>query len=64
MSVSMTWQKLRVPVMEKLALTDMAVRHGKSEEDLLAELIREAVKRDLSEPTKPAHAAHGVDDDQ
>ncbi len=42
------WQKLRVPLMERLALADMALRRGQSEEELLAGLIREAVKQELT----------------
>jgi hypothetical protein len=45
--MTVNWQKLRVPLMERLALAEMAEKRGKSEEELLAELIREAVKRDL-----------------
>jgi hypothetical protein len=43
------WQKLRVPLMERLALADMAGRCGKSEDELLAEIIRAAVKTELAE---------------
>jgi hypothetical protein len=46
--MSVSWQKLRVPLMERLALADMAERLGKSEEDTLKLIIREAVKRDLA----------------
>lgn len=47
MNRGVNWQKIRIPIMERLALADMAARHGKSEEDMLAEVIREAVKHDL-----------------
>ena len=55
--MSVSWQKLRVPLMERLALADMAERRGVSEEELLAALIRDAVKRDLAEPARPTRAA-------
>lgn len=52
--MSVSWQKLRVPLMERLALMDMAERLGKSEEDTLKLIIRDAVKRNLaSEKRKP-----------
>ena len=41
------WQKLQVPLMERLALADMAERKGKRDEELLADIIREAVRREL-----------------
>jgi len=46
-------QKLRVPLLERLALADMALRRGESEEECLARIIHEAVwlecARDASE---------------
>jgi hypothetical protein len=40
------WQKLRVPLLERLALADLAQRRGESEEATLARVIREAVQRE------------------
>ena len=39
--------KIWLPPMERLALVDLAIRRGIPEKELLAELIREAVKADL-----------------
>ncbi|HUX23648.1 MAG TPA: hypothetical protein VMV87_03445 [Burkholderiales bacterium] len=50
------WQRLRVPLMERLALDDMASRRGESEEEALARLIREAVMRDLARQDRAAEA--------
>lgn len=43
--MSISWQKIWLPIMERLALADMAEREGKSEEELLARLVREGVMR-------------------
>ena len=40
------WQKLRVPLLERLALSDMAYRRGETEEEALARCIREACIRE------------------
>ena len=54
--MSVSWQKLRVPLMERLALADLAQRWGESEEETLARIIREAVRRECArkvrEPSK------------
>ena len=42
------WQKLRVPIMERLSLLDMAMRRNESEEETLARIIREAVWRECA----------------
>ncbi len=42
------WQKVEIPLMERLALADMAERQGKSDEQTLAEIIREAVRRECA----------------
>jgi len=39
-----SWQRLRVPLLERLALADMAQRRGESEEAVLARIIRDAVR--------------------
>jgi hypothetical protein len=58
--MSVAWQKLRVPLMERLALADMAERSGKTEEEMLACIIRDAVKRKLAnDKPKP----EGADDE-
>jgi len=38
---------VRIPPMERVALADMAFRLGQKETDLLATIIRDAVRRDL-----------------
>ena len=40
------WQKIRVPLLERLALLDLAERRGQTEEEALSRIIREAVKRE------------------
>lgn len=40
----MEWQKLRVPLLERLALLDLAERRGESEEEALKRIIRDAVR--------------------
>jgi hypothetical protein len=51
-------QKLCVPPMGRLALADMAQRRGRLEEEVLADIIRDAVKRELSAPdARPAACA-------
>lgn len=42
------WQKVQIPLMERLALADMAERQGKSDEQTLAEIIRDAVRRECA----------------
>ncbi len=62
--MSIGWQKLRVPIMERLALADMAARRDRSEEEMLVELIREGVKADLTRtPGEVAQKAGEVSDD-
>lgn len=43
------WQRLRLPLMERLALAELAEKRNQSEEEVLAQLVREEVKRSLSE---------------
>ena len=43
-----SWQKIRLPILERLAVADLADRLGKSEEDILIQLIRDAVKREIA----------------
>jgi len=45
---SMEWQKLRVPLLERLALLDLAERRGESEEETLKRIIRDAVRAECS----------------
>ena len=49
------WQRIRLPLMERLALAELAERRQEPEETVLARLVREAVKRELTaEPAQPA----------
>jgi len=41
--------KIRVPILERLALSELAFRRAKSDEETLAELIREAARRELAD---------------
>jgi len=57
--VAISWQRLRVPLLERLALADLAERKGVSEEELLRQIIREALLRELaSKPQEPEQEAH------
>jgi len=44
---TLTWQKVRVPPVERLILADLAARWGQSDEDALVRIIREAAQREL-----------------
>jgi len=46
----MEWQKVRVPLLERLALLDLAERRGETEEQALKRVIREAVRADCLRP--------------
>lgn len=46
--MSVGWQRLRVTLLERLALLDWATREGISEEELLSRIIREAVWRECA----------------
>ena len=48
--MSVNLQKVRIPLLERLALLDMAERRGVSEEQALARLIRDAACRELIAP--------------
>lgn len=57
--MGVTWQRLRVPLLERLALADLAQRRGQTEEETLAAVIREAVMRECEKriPTPAASAS-------
>jgi len=60
--MGVTWQRLRVPLLERLALADLAQRRGQTEEETLAAVIREAVMRECAggkaiSPATPAPSA-------
>ena len=44
----MTLKRVHVPVLERLALADLADRRGETEEEALARIIREAVRRECT----------------
>ena len=59
--MSVSWQKLRVPLLERLALLDLAERRGETEEEALARLIHEAVAAEcVRETTKPSERTEAV----
>jgi hypothetical protein len=64
MSIGLNWQKVRIPLMERLALADMAERRGVSEEQMLSDVIRQAVKHDLAETDNQANEGRAVQDDR
>lgn len=64
--MSVGWQKVRIPLMERLALLDLAERQEASEEAVLVALIRQAVKAELvaeqAAPTAQAPVDQAADD--
>jgi hypothetical protein len=54
------WQKIRLPLLERLALAELAERRGESEEIVLARLVREAVREALATETDAGHGAQEV----
>ena len=52
------YQKVRVPLLERLALLDLAERRGQSEEETLQSIIREAVRAECLRP-EPCRLAVG-----
>ena len=44
----MTLKRVHVPVLERLALADLADRRGETEEQALARIIRDAVRRECT----------------
>ena len=53
------WQRIRLPLMERLALAELAEKRREPEEAVLAQLVREAVKRELTAEPAPAAEPHG-----
>jgi hypothetical protein len=51
--MSVSWQRLRLPLLERLALAELAEKRGQSEESILAQLVREAVKVELTASLTP-----------
>lgn len=51
--MTVSWQKIRLPLLERLALTELAEKRGQSEESTLAQLVREAVKIELTNGRMP-----------
>jgi hypothetical protein len=45
--MSVSWQRLRVPLLERLVLLEIAERTGRTEEEVLCEAIRELARREL-----------------
>ncbi len=58
----MTLQKVHVPMLERLALADLAQRRGESEEQTLASIIREAVRRECQQARGPEQPQEGQED--
>lgn len=44
--MTVSWQRIRIPLVERLALLDLAERRGQTEEETLSQIIREAVRRE------------------
>jgi len=51
------FERIRIRPLERIALNDLAQRRGQSEEDMLAELIREAARRELIQERAAGPAA-------
>jgi predicted transcriptional regulator len=45
--MSVGWQKLRVPLLERLVLLEIAERTNRTKEEVLREAIRELARREL-----------------
>jgi len=48
--MSVSWQRVRVPLLERLLLAELAERRGESEEATLTEIIREAAIQEALRP--------------
>ena len=65
--MSVGWQRLRVPILERLVLLEIAERMGRTEEEVLREAIRELARRELlrqparerEEPVAREEVRHG-----
>jgi len=59
--MNVSWQRVRVPLLERLALLELADTRGISEEEALSQVIREAVKREIVElDTQPKNLQQEV----
>ncbi len=58
------WQRIRLPLMERLALAELAEKRREPEEAVLAQLVRDAVKRELSTEPAPAAEPQGAQHDR
>ena len=65
--MGVSWQKLRVPLLERLVLAEVAERLGMTEEEALRKAIRELARRELlreparehEEPVAREEVQHG-----
>ena len=56
--MSVSWQRLRVPLLERLVLMEIAERTGRTEEEVLCEAIRELARCEvLREPARKEQGA-------
>jgi len=56
--MSVGWQKLRVPLLERLVLLEIAERTNRTEEEVLREAIRELARREVLR--RPARKEQGA----
>ena len=58
------WQKIRVPLLERLVLLDLATRWDVSEEEALRRVIADAARREVlaERPGEPARREEVTDD--
>lgn len=57
--MSANLHRLRVPLLFRLALLDLAERRKQTEEEVLESIIRDAIRRELlTEPDQPKEAGH------
>jgi hypothetical protein len=62
--MSVGWQKIRVPLLERLVLLDLATRWDVSEEEALRRVIADAARREVlaERPSEPARREEVTDD--
>jgi hypothetical protein len=46
--MSVSWQRIKLPLLERLALAELAEKRGESEEAVLCTIVRDAVKAELT----------------
>lgn len=55
---TVTWQRVRLPPVERIVLSDLAARRGLSDEELLATLIHDEAAREILVAGKDDQEVH------